>query len=87
MPETDTSTGNVNIRINTDLLEEIDEAWKEQGYNSRSEFIRQACRDAVHGTRLSAATVESLVVSAEQARRGDFVERDEIRDEFLKHDE
>jgi Arc/MetJ-type ribon-helix-helix transcriptional regulator len=84
MPETDTDTGNVNIRINADLLEEIDEAWKEQGYNSRSEFIRQACRDAVHGTHLSASTLESLVVSAEQARRGDFVERDEIRDEFLE---
>jgi Arc/MetJ-type ribon-helix-helix transcriptional regulator len=86
MPETDTDMGNVNIRINADLLEEIDEAWKEQGYNSRSEFIRQACRDAVHGTHLSASTLESLVVSAEQARRGDFVERDEIRDEFLERD-
>ena len=86
MPETDTDTRNVNIRINTDLLEEIDEAWKEQGYNSRSEFIRQACRDAVHGTRLSASTLESLAVSAEQARRGDFVERDEIRDESLERD-
>jgi len=83
MPETDTETENINVRVNVELLEAIDEAWKERGYNSRSEFIRQACRDAAQETRLSASTLESLIVSAEQARRGEFVERDEIRDEFL----
>ena len=83
MPETDTETENINVRINVELLESIDEAWKERGYNSRSEFIRQACRDAVQETRLSASTLESLAVSAEQARSGEFVERDEIKDEFL----
>ena len=84
MPETDTETENINVRINSQLLEDIDEAWKERGYNSRSEFIRQACRDAVQETRLSASTLESLAVSAEQARRGELVERDEIKDEFLE---
>jgi metal-responsive CopG/Arc/MetJ family transcriptional regulator len=84
MPETDTETENINVRINTELLESIDEAWQESGYNSRSEFIRQACRDAVNETRLSSSTLESLAVSAEQARRGEFVERDEIKDEFLE---
>jgi len=84
MPETDTETENINVRINTELLEAIDEAWKERGYNSRSEFIRQACRDAVQETRLSSSTLESLAVSTEQARHGEFVERDEIKDEFLE---
>jgi metal-responsive CopG/Arc/MetJ family transcriptional regulator len=84
MPETDTETENINVRINSQLLEDIDEAWKERGYNSRSEFIRQACRDAVQETYLSASTLESLAMSAEQARRGELVERDDIKDEFLK---
>ncbi|MFB6284095.1 MAG: ribbon-helix-helix domain-containing protein [Halobacteria archaeon] len=84
MPETDTDTDNINIRINTELLEEIDQKWQEQGYNSRSEFIRQACRDAVKETTLAASTLETLAVSAEQARQDKFVERDELKDEFLE---
>lgn len=86
MPETGTETESVNVRINTELLQSIDETWKHEGFNSRSEFIRQACRDAVRGNRLSEAALESLVVSAEQARRGEFVERGEIREEFLEDD-
>lgn len=83
MPETDTETQNINVRINTELLESIDEAWQERGYNSRSEFIRQACRDAVQDSSLSRSALKTLVVSAEQTRRGEYVERDEIKDEFL----
>ncbi|MDZ7688426.1 MAG: hypothetical protein U5J64_06855 [Halobacteriales archaeon] len=41
-------------------------------------------RDSVQETRLSASALESLVVSAEQARRGEFVERDELKDECLE---
>ncbi len=84
MPETDTDTENVNVRINTDLLEAIDETWKKEGFNSRSEFIRQACRDAVRDTQLSSSALESLLISAEQAKEGDYVERSEIKEEFLE---
>jgi len=41
-------------------------------------------RDSIRETCLSASALESLVVSAEQARSGEFVERDEIKNEFLK---
>ena len=52
MSNTDTSSGepaktNINIRLTETFLEDIDATWQEEGYNSRSEFIRDALRDAV----------------------------------------
>lgn len=42
----------VNLRLPKEFLADLDKQWHEQGYNSRSEFIREALRDAVYGTRL-----------------------------------
>lgn len=84
MPKTDTETENINIRITHQLLEVLDDTWKDRGYNSRSEFIRQAIRDAVHQTQLSPEALEALLESSHQARRGEFVSSEEIREEFLK---
>lgn len=83
MAKTGVETEKINLRVNTNLLADVDETWQEQGYNSRSEFIRQALRDAVHGTELSAAALQRLLVSAEQASDDEFVDSDEIREEFL----
>lgn len=79
----DVETEKINLRVNSDLLAAVDETWRDQGYNSRSEFIRQALRDAVQERDASAAALQRLLVSADQARREEFVERDEIREEFL----
>lgn len=38
----------INLRISRSFLEVIDESWRERGFNSRSEFIRYALRDAVN---------------------------------------
>lgn len=38
----------INLRISRPFLEVIDEVWRERGFNSRSEFIRYALRDAVN---------------------------------------
>jgi metal-responsive CopG/Arc/MetJ family transcriptional regulator len=83
MAKSGVDTEKVNLRVNTDLLAEVDEAWRERGYNSRSEFIRQALRDAVTESELSEAALHRLLVSAEQARSDEFVDSDEIREEFL----
>ena len=47
MSNTDTSSDepektNINIRLTETFLEDIDVTWQEGGYNSRSEFIRDA---------------------------------------------
>lgn len=83
MAEADTGTENINIRITPELLEAIDDVWRERGYNSRSEFIRQAIRDSVHESELSKSTLEALLESTEQVRRGEVVSSDDIREEFL----
>lgn len=83
MAKANTDTENINIRLTAQLLNDLDETWKDRGYNSRSEFIRQAIRDAVNQTQLSPAALEALLESSNQARRGEFVSSDEIREEFL----
>jgi len=42
----DPETTTINIRVTERQLEEIDAVWKEEGYTSRSEFLRHAIRDA-----------------------------------------
>lgn len=83
MAKADTNTENINIRLTSQLLNDLDDTWQDRGYNSRSEFIRQAIRDSVHKTELSPATLEALLESSQQARRGEFVSSDDIREEFL----
>jgi metal-responsive CopG/Arc/MetJ family transcriptional regulator len=78
-----TDTAKINIRLSERLLAEADEAWKERGFNSRSEFIRQAIRDSVHTSRLSARTLESLFVSEQQRERGETVSSAEMRERYL----
>lgn len=38
----------INLRISRSFLEVVDEAWRERGFNSRSEYIRYALREAVN---------------------------------------
>jgi Arc/MetJ-type ribon-helix-helix transcriptional regulator len=83
MAKADTDTENINVRLTPELLEDLDETWKDRGYNSRSEFIRQAIRESVNQTQLSAAALEALLESTQQARDGEFVASEEIREEFL----
>ncbi|MFC6965255.1 ribbon-helix-helix domain-containing protein [Halocatena marina] len=83
MAKADTDTENINIRLTAKLLEDLDDTWQDRGFNSRSEFIRQAIRDSVHQTQLSPAALQALLESSQQARRGEFVSSDEIREEFL----
>lgn len=80
---TNTDTENINVRLSGQLLDNLDDTWQDRGFNSRSEFIRQAIRDAVNQTQLSPAALEALLESSQQARRGEFVSSDDIREEFL----
>jgi len=75
-----TSDGNdekVNLRLPKDFLADLDERWQEQGYNSRSEFMREALRDAVYGTRLSKRALEDILESERQFEEGETVSAEE----------
>lgn len=80
-----TADGNdekVNLRLPEEFLVDLDERWQEQGYNSRSEFMREALRDAVYGTRLSKGALEDLLESERQFAEGETVSAEEARERF-----
>ena len=70
----------INVRVPQSLLTRIDEVWEERGYANKSEFIRDALRDAVNPpTQLSAEALEHLVESREQREQGETVSQDEVK--------
>lgn len=82
-PDSGPGKTKINLRLSDRLLAEVDDVWEEQGYNSRSEYIRQAIRDSVHTSELSARTLESLVISERQRERGETVSSEEMRERYL----
>ena len=73
MSNTDTTSEdptktNINIRLTETFLEEIDATWQEEGYNSRSEFIREALRDAVRHPDMTRESWKEIA-AVEHARR------------------
>jgi PHD/YefM family antitoxin component YafN of YafNO toxin-antitoxin module len=71
----------INIRVPQSLLAQIDEVWEERGYANRSEFIRDALRNAVDPpTQLSAEALKHLAESREQREQGETVSQDDVKD-------
>jgi len=64
----DPSKTNINIRLTESLLEDIDATWVDEGYHSRSEFIREALRDAVRHPELTRQSWKEIA-AVEHARR------------------
>ncbi|MFP9062020.1 ribbon-helix-helix domain-containing protein [Natrialbaceae archaeon A-chndr2] len=71
----------INVRVPQSLLAQVDEVWEERGYANKSEFIRDALRDAVNPpTRLSEEALEHLSESRKQRGQGEMVSQDEVKD-------
>ena len=51
----------VNIRMAETFLADVDGAWKDLGYNSRSEFIRDVLRDAVKHPDFNRADLKAML--------------------------
>lgn len=62
------SKTNINVRLTESFLEDIDATWREEGYNSRSEFIRDSLRDAVRHPDLTRESWKEIA-AVEHARR------------------
>lgn len=77
MSNTDTNDGgepaktNINIRLTESFLEDVDATWREEGYNSRSEFIREALRDAVRHPDLTRESWKEIAAVEHARRTGD----------------
>jgi Arc/MetJ-type ribon-helix-helix transcriptional regulator len=73
-------TTTINVRVTERQLAEIDAAWKEEGYTSRSEFLRHAIRDATNHPGASREMLASIAAEEYAIRKGDAdaVSREEV---------
>ncbi|MFC6975357.1 ribbon-helix-helix domain-containing protein [Halomicroarcula sp. GCM10025709] len=87
MSDADTSTADdgpemvqINLRLSQAFLDDIDSTWKEQGFNSRSEFLRYAARDAVKHPEFSREGWKQIAASEHDLRSGNaaLVSREEV---------
>ncbi len=91
MSGTDTDGGkdpektNINVRLTETLLADVDATWREEGYNSRSEFIREALRDAVRHPELTRESWKEIAAVEHARRTGDS--ESFSREEILGTDE
>lgn len=72
----------VNIRMTETFLEDVDATWKELGYNSRSEFIRDVLRDAVKHPDFNRADLKAFAASELDIQEGRVHTSDEVKAEF-----
>lgn len=87
MSDTDTANSGdgpemvqINLRLSKAFLEDIDATWQEEGFNSRSEFLRHAARDAVKHPAFSREGWKQIAASEHDLRSGDadLVSREEV---------
>jgi metal-responsive CopG/Arc/MetJ family transcriptional regulator len=72
----------VNIRITETFLSDVDTTWKELGYNSRSEFIRDVLRDAVKHPDFNRADLKAMLAGEVEIQEGRTHSSDEIKAEY-----
>ncbi|MHC3439610.1 ribbon-helix-helix domain-containing protein [Natrialbaceae archaeon A-gly3] len=70
----------INLRLSEAFLEDIDTTWKEQGFNSRSEFLRYAARDAVKHPEFSREGWKQIAATEHELRSGnaELVSREDV---------
>ena len=70
----------INLRLSESFLEDIDAAWQAEGFNSRSEFLRYAARDAVKHPEFSRAGWKQIAASEHDLRTGnaELVSREDV---------
>jgi PHD/YefM family antitoxin component YafN of YafNO toxin-antitoxin module len=78
---TDGEMEKINVRVPKALLAEIDEVWEKRGYATKSEFVRDALRDAVEPpTQLSEEALQHLAESRDQREAGETVSQDDVKE-------
>lgn len=84
MSEADTGPDRttVNIRITETFLADVDSAWQDLGYNSRSEYIRDVLRDAVKHPDFNRADLKAIAASEVDIQEGRVHSSDEVKEEF-----
>jgi metal-responsive CopG/Arc/MetJ family transcriptional regulator len=79
--DNNTEIDRINFRIAESFLMEVDETWKDRGFNSRSEFIRYALREQVNHPE-GAGFWEDFAVSEVQQQQGKTISSDELKQQY-----
>lgn len=77
----------VNFKVTQSFLDEIDDTWQGRGFNSRSEFIRYAVRDATEFPTFDRDELVALLQAEGDVREGRTINAEEARDRFGTDDE
>jgi Arc/MetJ-type ribon-helix-helix transcriptional regulator len=72
----------VNFKVTQSFLDEVDDTWQGRGFNSRSEFIRYALRDATEFPTFDRDELVALLRAEEDVREGRTMSADEARERF-----
>jgi len=82
MPEAESpEKTTVNIRMTETFLNDVDGTWKEEGYNSRSEFIRAVLRDAIKHPDFNRADLKAMLASEVDIQEGNTRTSDDVKAE------
>lgn len=82
MATEDTEMVKLDLKVTRQQKEAIDRAWKERGYPSRSEFVRDVLRDATQPT-LTASALRELARGLEDAEDGRTTDLQQVKAELL----
>lgn len=72
----------VNLRMTETLLSDVDDTWRELGYNSRSEFVRNVLRDAIKHPNFDRADLKAMLAGEIEIREGRTHTSDAVKEEF-----
>ena len=84
MAETDSSSQKttVNIRMTETFLADVDAIWEQQGFNSRSEYIRAVLRDALKHPEFNRADLKAMLAGEVEIQEGRTHSGDDVKAEF-----
>lgn len=77
----------VNFKTTEGFLAAIDDTWQGRGFNSRSEFIRYALRDAVESPTFDRDELLALLQAEADIREDDTMGAAAAREQFGTNDE
>jgi Arc/MetJ-type ribon-helix-helix transcriptional regulator len=72
----------VNIRMTETFLEDVDATWEQQGFNSRSEYIRAVLRDALKHPDFNRADLKAMLSGDVEIREERTHGSDDVKAEF-----
>lgn len=72
----------VNIRMTETFLDDLDTTWEEQGFNSRSEYVRHVLRDAIKHPDFNRADLKAMLAGEVEIQHSQTHDSEDVKAEF-----